>query len=103
MKGDVGMHTMTRLRAVLMGRLPEKASRASDRPLLSPVGCDKTSPVFHAADIKGFDVKPAIPGARTHTVYKKPLAFNEYRHRNDFKTTIQIGKTDGTSLVLPFI
>jgi len=104
-QSDVGMYTMMRLRAVLMGQLSDKARRASGWPLLSPVGCNRTSPIFqfHAADIKAFDVKPAIPGARAHTVYKKLVYFNENSHRTDFKTTIQVRKTDGTRLISPFI
>ncbi|CAG7562668.1 unnamed protein product [Fusarium equiseti] len=77
-----------RLRAVLMGQLSDKARRASRWPLLSPVRCNRIIPVFqsHAADIKSFNFKSAIPGASTYTVRKK-----------------MIRDIDGSQLVLLFI
>jgi hypothetical protein len=94
-----------RLRAVLMGQLSDKARRVSGRPLLSPVRCNRIIPVFqsHAADIKSFNIKSAVPGASTYTVHKKMVYFNENKQRNDFNTTTQIRDIDGSQLVLPFI
>ncbi|KAH7182438.1 uncharacterized protein B0J16DRAFT_321220 [Fusarium flagelliforme] len=76
-----------RLRAVLMGQLSDKARRASGWPLLSPVRWMQQD-------------QPSLPVSRGRYQDIRREASNT-RHRNDFKTTIQNRKTDGTRLVLP--
>ncbi|KAF5963588.1 hypothetical protein FBULB1_13286 [Fusarium bulbicola] len=99
-----GSFTVMRLRAVLLSNFSATARETSDWPQLEPVGCNRLSPLFqsHNTDIKAFHIYPPQPGARSFSLYKQHVYFNENRHRNDFKATVQARKTDGSHVVLSF-